>query len=46
MVSQDKDQIVMKPVPDIEDLAGVHSGKITLKEMRRDLDKMRLEDRY
>jgi len=46
MVSQDKDRIIMKPLPDIEDLAGVHSGKITLEEMRRELDRMRSEDRY
>lgn len=46
IVSQDKDHIVMKPLPDIEELAGVHSDKITLKEMKKELDRMRSEDRY
>ena len=46
IVSQDQDSIIMKPVPDIEDLAGIHSGKVTLKAMRRVLDRMRSEDRY
>lgn len=46
IVSQDKDAIIMKPVPDIEDLAGIHSGKIALEEMRKELDRLRSEDRY
>ena len=46
VVSQEKDTIIMKPIPDIEELAGVHSGKIALEGMRRELDKMRSEDRY
>ena len=44
-VSQDKDSIVMKTAPDIDDLVGTLSGKITVEEMRRELDKMRSEDR-
>ena len=46
LVSQDDDLIIMRPVPDIEDLAGIHSGKITLEEMRKELDRMRSNDRY
>ncbi len=46
MVSQGKESIIMKPVPDIEDLAGVHSEKISLEEMRSELNRTRSEDRY
>ena len=46
LVSQHDDLIIMKPVPNIEDLAGIHSGKITLAEMRKELDHMRSIDRY
>lgn len=46
IVSQDRENIVMRPVPDIEDLAGAHSEKVALGEMRRELDRMRTEDRY
>ncbi|MCL4518942.1 MAG: AbrB/MazE/SpoVT family DNA-binding domain-containing protein [Thaumarchaeota archaeon] len=46
LVSQDDDFIIMKPVPDVEDLAGIHSGKITLEEMRKELDLMRSNGRY
>ena len=46
IVSQNRDGVFMKPVPDIEDLTGIHAGKMTLAEARRELDKMRSEDRY
>ena len=46
LVSQKEDIITMKPVPNIEDLAGVHAGKVTLQEMRKELDDMRSKDRY
>lgn len=46
IVSQDNDAIIMRPVPELEDLAGIHANKVSLEEMRRDLDKMRTEDRY
>jgi AbrB family looped-hinge helix DNA binding protein len=46
IVSQDNDAIIMRPVPELEDLAGIHANKVSLEEMRRDLDKMRMEDRY
>ncbi|MCL4518153.1 MAG: AbrB/MazE/SpoVT family DNA-binding domain-containing protein [Thaumarchaeota archaeon] len=45
-VSQSDDSVVMKPLPDIEDLAGIHSGKITPEEIRKELDRMRSNDRY
>ena len=45
-VSQERDAIIMKPVPDIEDLAGVNAEKVTIEEMRKELDRMRREDRY
>ncbi len=34
----------MKAVPKIEDLVGVHAGKVTLEEMRKELDEMRSHD--
>ncbi|MBI2937379.1 MAG: AbrB/MazE/SpoVT family DNA-binding domain-containing protein [Thaumarchaeota archaeon] len=46
IVLQNKDTIVMKPIPNIEDLAGAHAGKITLEEMKKELNWMRSEDRY
>jgi len=46
IVSQEKGHITMEPVPDLEELVGIHSGKITLKEMKNELDRMRSEDRY
>ncbi|MDG6996730.1 MAG: AbrB/MazE/SpoVT family DNA-binding domain-containing protein [Nitrososphaerota archaeon] len=46
LVSQDDNLIIMKPVPNIEDLAGIHSGKISLEEMKKELDRMRSIDMY
>lgn len=34
----------MKRAPKIEELAGVHAGKITLDQMRKELDAMREHD--
>ncbi len=46
LVSQTDNVIILKPVQDIEDLVGVHAGKISLAEMRKELDEMRSKDRY
>ncbi len=46
LVSQSEDVIILKPVPDIEDLAGIHAGEVPLEEMRKGLDDMRRKDRY
>jgi len=38
--------IALKPIPRLEDLAGIDAGKMTLAEAFAILDKMRSEDRY
>ena len=38
--------ILFTPIPQLEDLAGVDAGKVTPQEMRKNLDRMRSEDRY
>ena len=38
--------LILEPVPALEDLAGVYAGKMSLEEMRAELDRMRRQDRY
>jgi AbrB family looped-hinge helix DNA binding protein len=38
--------IIFKVVPRLEDLVGIDSGKISVEETFKILDKMRSEDRY
>jgi antitoxin PrlF len=38
--------LVLKPLTPIEELAGADAGRISLNEMHRRLDEMRLKDRY
>jgi len=38
--------IIFKVVPRLEDLVGIDSGKISVEEAFKILDKMRSEDRY
>jgi len=46
VVEEGSEGIIFKPIPLIEDLAGVDAGKISLEEAFRTLDKMRAQDRY
>ncbi len=46
VVLQNNDTIIMKPIPNIEDLAGVHAGKVSIEEMKKELNRMRSEDRH
>ncbi len=38
--------LVLEPITPIEDLAGADAGNISLDQMRKRLDEMRLKDRY
>ncbi len=46
LVSDTPRGILLRPIPRLEELAGVDAGKITVQEMKKRLDKMRSEDRY
>ena len=45
-ITDSADGLVLKPVTPIEDLAGMDAGRISLDQMRKRLDEMRLKDRY
>lgn len=45
-ITDSPDGLVLKPVTPIEDLAGMDAGRISLDQMRKRLDEMRLKDRY
>jgi AbrB family looped-hinge helix DNA binding protein len=38
--------VAFKPIPKLEDLAGIDAGEMTIEEAFAVLDKMRSEDRY
>ena len=46
LISQSDNSIIMRPLLSLEELVGIHSGKITLAEVRKDLDELRKKDRY
>ncbi len=46
LVRDSPEGVLLTPVPNIEDLAGVDAGTVSVAEMKRRLDKMRSEDRY
>ena len=46
LVGESSDGILIKPIIPIEDLAGIDAGKVTLDEMRKNLDHIRSRDRY
>lgn len=43
---QEEYAITLRRVPEIDDLIGMHSTKISLEEMLQELDQMRKQDRY
>jgi len=45
-ITDSPDGLVLKPITPIEDLAGMDAGRISLDQMRKRLDEMRLKDRY
>jgi len=46
LISQDESAIIVRRLPEFDDLLGMHSGEITLLEMTTELDQMRKQDRY
>ena len=42
----DTDGLVLMPLPNIEDTAGVDAGKIKYEKAVKELDRMRSQDRY
>jgi len=46
LITQDSSSMTIRPVPEIDDLLGVHSGKVTVEDVMDDLVKMRKQDRY
>ena len=45
LVRDDPKGILLTPVTRVTDLAGIDAGKISIKEMKKRLDRMRSEDR-
>jgi len=46
LVRDDPKGILLTPVTRVTDLAGIDAGKISIKEMKKRLDRMRSEDRH
>jgi AbrB family looped-hinge helix DNA binding protein len=46
LISQGEYSIVVRPLPEFDDLLGMHSGEISLEEVFTELDQMRKQDRY
>lgn len=46
LVTQEESAIVLRRVPEIDDLLGVHAGKVFRIELETELDQMRRQDRY
>jgi antitoxin PrlF len=43
---EQKGELILEPIPSIEDLAGIDAGKISYKEATKKLDGIRGNDRY
>ena len=46
LISQGEYSIVVRRLPEFDDLLGMHSGEISLEEMITELEQMRKQDRY
>ena len=46
LLRDDPEGILLTPVTRVTDLAGIDAGKISIKEMKKRLDRMRSEDRH
>lgn len=44
-VGESEEGIILKPITPIENLAGVDAEKVTIEQMKKRLDEMRLQDR-
>jgi len=46
LITQGENVMIVRPLPDIDDLLGMFSGKAKIDEIRIELDEMRKQDRY
>jgi AbrB family looped-hinge helix DNA binding protein len=46
LISKEDSLLLIRRLPVIEDLLGIHAGKLTLIELQFELDQMRKQDRY
>jgi len=46
LIKDSNEGILITPITPIEDLAGVDAGRISLEQMRKQLDDIRAHDRY
>jgi AbrB family looped-hinge helix DNA binding protein len=46
LVKDTGEGVLITPIIPIEDLAGVDAGKVSLEQMRKELDALRSRDRY
>jgi AbrB family looped-hinge helix DNA binding protein len=46
LVRDSGEGVLITPIIPIEDLAGVDAGKVSLEQMRKELDDLRSRDRY
>ena len=46
LVRDSGEGVLITPIIPIEDLAGVDAGKVSLQQMRKELDDLRSRDRY
>jgi AbrB family looped-hinge helix DNA binding protein len=46
LVTQEESSLVFRRLPEIDDLLGIHAGKLFEVELQFELDKMRRQDRY
>ena len=46
LISQSDNALTMRLLISLEDLAGIHSGKMLLIEANAELDNLRVQDRY
>lgn len=46
LVTRDDSSLIIRRLPEIDDLLGTHAGKVSLGDTLDDLAKMRKQDRY
>jgi len=46
LVTQEESTIILRRLPEIDDLLGIHAGKVFQIELQTELDQMRRQDRY
>jgi len=46
VLTQEEYAIIVRRVPEFDDLLGMHAGKVTFEEILQELNEMRKQDRY